>query len=78
AWRDEGRDAVERDAAPGQHAAHHLRQIELLTDGERGCGIVPPPAPASAADGALDRRRGEIGLCAQVANSGTTSRLRAM
>ena len=79
ARRDERRHAVERDAAPGQHAADHLRQIEALTDGERGRGIVPAPAPAATADGALDRRRPEVGRrCAQVANSGTTSRLRAM
>ena len=79
ARRDERRHAVEGDATPGQHAADHLRQVEALTDGERGRGIVPAPAPAAAADGALDRRRPGVGRrCAQVANSGTTSRLRAM
>ena len=78
AWRDERRRALARDATPSEDAADHLRQVEALTDRERRRGIVPAPAPAATADGALDRRPGEIGRCAQVANSGTTSRLRAM
>jgi hypothetical protein len=76
--RDEGGNAIERDPAPGEHPAHDLRQIEALADGERRRGVVPAPAPAPAADRALDRGCCRIWGPAQAANSGTTSRLRAM
>jgi hypothetical protein len=76
--RDERRDAVQRDTAPGKNPAKNLREIEALTDRERGRRVVAAPAPAPAADRSLDRRRSWIARRAQAANSGTTSRLRAM
>jgi hypothetical protein len=76
--RDERRDAVQRDTAPGKNPAKNFREIEALTDRERGRRVVAAPAPAPAADRALDRRRRRVGRRAQAANSGTTSRLRAM
>ena len=75
--RDEGRHAVEREAAAGQDPADHLGQLDALADRERQRGVVIAPAPAAAADRALDRRRRVIARARpQATKSGTTAALR--
>ena len=77
ARRQERRHPVGDDAAAGQDPAEHLRQIDPLTDRERERGVVLAPAPAAAADRALDRRwQGHRPGRAQAAKPSTTSALR--